>query len=228
MPDNLSILSQPSTPPEPNNPYAPPTVSDLEPGAVLEPTQELEYVGFWRRAGARILDTGVHLALGLVAGVVVGIMTGVVAALRGVPFETLWPQVQPVNWMSWSSGILGSMLYLVVSTAGHGSSLGKLLLGIVVLEETGRPCTGLQAWKREILYFIDALFFGLIAYQQMSKSQYQQRLGDEWADTVVVHRRSAPKRSLRSGLQFAGVFFFAAFADVLVISLPFAIQLART
>ncbi|HKH45446.1 MAG TPA: RDD family protein [Thermoanaerobaculia bacterium] len=120
------------------------------------------------------------------------------------------------------------MLYLVVSTAGHGSSLGKLLLGIVVLEETGRPCSWLQAWKREILYFVDAFFFGLIAYSQMSKSPREQRLGDEWADTVVVHRRSAPHRSLRSGLHFAGVFFFAAFADVLALATPFAIQLART
>ena len=228
MPDNLSILNQPLALPEPNNPYAPPAALDLEPGSAPEPAPELEYVEFGRRAGARILDTGVHLALRLVAGVVVGIMTGVVAAVRGVPFATLWPQVQPAAWMSWSSGIVGSMLYLVISEAGHGSSLGKLLLGIVVLDETGRPCSWLQAWKREILYFVDALFFAMIAYQQMSKSPRQQRLGDDWADTVVAYRRSAPPRSLRSGLHFAGVFFFAMFADVLAMATPFAIQLART
>ncbi|HKH48975.1 MAG TPA: hypothetical protein VKM72_30280 [Thermoanaerobaculia bacterium] len=108
MPDNLSILNQPSALPEPNNPYAPPTALDLEPGEAPEAAVELEYVGFWRRAGARVLDTGVHMALGLVAGMVVGIVAGVIAALRGVPFATLWPQVQPPTWMSWISGILGA------------------------------------------------------------------------------------------------------------------------
>jgi uncharacterized RDD family membrane protein YckC len=225
MADNLSLLNQPA---EENNPYAPPSALELEPEVVSEPAVPLEPVKFGRRVCARLLDVGVHLAMRAVAGVVVGIMTGIIAALRGIPFETLWPQAQPISWISWTSGIVGSMLYQVVASGWHGSSLGKLLLGIVVLDETGRPSTLVQGWKREILYFFDSLFFGLIAAAQMSKSEFQQRYGDDWADTVVVYRRSAPPRSLRSGLQFAGVFILAALADVLVLSLPFAVQLAKT
>jgi uncharacterized RDD family membrane protein YckC len=223
MSDNLSILSQS---PEPENPYAPPTALDLEPSMAQEPAVGLEYVPFWPRVGARLLDTGVHVGLGLVTGGVVGIIAGVFAAIRGIPFATLWPQIQPAPWMSWISGLVGAILYFVIATAGHGSSLGKLLLGIVTLDESGGPCSSVQVFKRELLYYIDSLFFGLIAYQQMKKSPRQQRLGDEWGDTIVVYRRSAPPRSLRSGLQFTGVIFFAMFADVAAMATPFLVQLA--
>jgi len=221
MSDPLSILSQPPEPPESPNPYAPPTALDLEPGAVQEPALPLEPVGFWRRAGARILDLGLHIVLGTVAGVVVGITTVVLATIRGVPFPTLWAQVQPATWMGFLSGMVGSVIYQVIFEGWHGSSLGKLILGLVVLGEDGAPCMPLQAWKRELAYFIDALFFGLIAAGQMSKSPLKQRLGDDWADTVVVTRRSMPRRSRRSGLSFLGVGFLAAAADVGILSLPY-------
>lgn len=225
MSDPLSLFNQPPAPPEPPNPYAPPTALDMEPGAAPEPGVPLEPVGFWPRAFARLLDLGVHMILGLVAGVFVGITVGVIAAARGVPFATLWAGVQPATWMAFLGSLLGSMLYQVILAAGHGSSLGKLLLGIVVIEENGRPCSAVQALKRELAYFVDALFFGLIAASQMSKSPLKQRLGDDWADTVVVRRRSAPRHSLRSGLQFFGVFCLAAAADVVALGLPHLIRI---
>ncbi len=225
MSDPMSILNQPYSPPELPNPYAPPTAPDLAPGAAPEPDKPLEPAGFLIRAGARLLDMGIHLGLGFVTGLIVAITTGIVATIRGIPYETLWANAQPVAWIGWLSGMLGSILYQVIAEGWHGSSSGKILLGLVVLQENGRPCTPLQALMRELAYFIDVLFFGLIAYSQMSKSPLKQRLGDDWADTVVVFRRSAPSHSLRSGLQFVGVLLLAAGADVAILSLPFFLRL---
>ena len=225
MSDPLSLFNQPPSPPEPPNPYAPPTALEMEPGVAPEPGVSLDPVKFWPRAFARILDLGAHMVFGLVTGLFVGITVGVIAAARRVPFPTLWAEVQPAPWMGWVSGVLGSTLYHIIMAAGHGSSLGKLLLGMVVIEENGRPCSAVQALKRELGYFVDALFFGLIAASNMSKSPLQQRHGDEWADTVVVRRQSAPRHSLRSGLQFFGVFVLAAATDSVVLAMPYLFRL---
>jgi len=226
MSDPLSILHQA---PEPNNPYAPPNASLLEaqePPPLPGPAVVLEPFGFWRRAGGRIIDLVVHIVLGLVSGVLVGICAGVLAAVRGVPFQTLQAQMEPAAWVAFVSGILGSTFFQVIMEGWHGSSPGKLLLGMVVLQDDGRPCTMVQAWKRELAYFVDSLFLGAIAASQMSKSPLKKRLGDDWADTVVASRKSAPPGSLRTGAQFVGVGCLAAAADVVTLALPYIVRLS--
>lgn len=209
------------------NPYAPPTASSLEPDAVPRVEVELEPVGFWRRAAARIIDLAFHMMVGLFMGLVVGIVAAVVSGVQGVPFEILYARIEPATWVGWVTGVLGSMVYQVIVEGWHGCSAGKILLGIVVLREDARPCTPYQALVREALYFVDSLLFGAIAASQMSQSPLKQRLGDQKANTVVVYRRSAPPQSLRSGLRFVAVNLLAALADAAVLALPYFFRLSN-
>jgi hypothetical protein len=48
------------------------------------------------------------------------------------------------------------------------------------------PCTLRGAILRNLGYYVDAFFFGMVAYGSMSRSPMQQRLGDKWGRTVVV------------------------------------------
>jgi uncharacterized RDD family membrane protein YckC len=209
------------------NPYAPPVSQNAVQNSApsLPPDLPLETVRFWRRASARLLDIGVHMVIGLFAGIAIGIVVVLIAKFRGVPFQTLNAQIQPAFWIAFLASLAGGILFMTITEGWHGCSPGKLLLGIVVLQEAGRPCTPRQALHRNLAYLIDALFFGAVAAVNMSESPLNQRLGDKWAGTVVVYRRSAPPRSLRSGLRFVTVGLLASLASTAVVALPYLLRL---
>ena len=82
--------------------------------------------------------------------------------------------------------------YHVTSEWIGGATFGKLVLGLRVRNtELGR-CTLGGAIIRTLGYFVDALFFGLVAYLVMQESPRKQRLGDQWGKTVVVEATSLP------------------------------------
>jgi hypothetical protein len=45
---------------------------------------------------------------------------------------------------------------------------------------------------RELGFFVDSLFFGVVGYAAMSANEEHKRQGDRWADTIV---REIPKGS---------------------------------
>src|SRR5258708_37280109 len=81
----------------------------------------------------------------------------------------------------------------------------------------GSPCGFGPAVIRNLAYFIDALFFGLIGYMAMQKSPQQQRYGDQWAHTLVAKRALIPPQSLRDGGRFAVPLLLAIAVDILVL-----------
>jgi hypothetical protein len=95
----------------------------------------------------------------------------------------------------------------------HGSTLGKLVLSMVVVQEDGSLCRLKGAVVRSMGYLLDALFSGLVGYSAMQKTSLEQRHGDEWAHTVVCKCSNAPPGSLRGGGRFVMAWFFAIMAD---------------
>lgn len=124
---------------------------------------------FWARVGAVIVDA-----------VLVGIVAGSVAGLFAAA---------PVRSASISSG-LGAVLtfaYFTYMEATYGQTLGKKLLGIVVVTTDGGACETGDAVVRNLLRFVDALPFAyLLGGIVLLVSDDDQRLGDLAADTVVA------------------------------------------
>jgi uncharacterized RDD family membrane protein YckC len=88
--------------------------------------------------------------------------------------------------------LLGMTLYHTFAESVAGATLGKRLLGLEVVSIDLQPATLWQGWKRNVGFFIDSLFFGLIGWTQMDRSAIRQRLGDRWGKTRVIRRRSLP------------------------------------
>jgi len=84
---------------------------------------------------------------------------------------------------------------------------------MVVVQEDGTPCRFRSAIIRELAYFLDSLFFGLIAYFEMQKSMKEQRYGDEWAGTVVCKRSAVSPERLRGGGRFVLGLMLGIMAD---------------
>jgi hypothetical protein len=78
---------------------------------------------------------------------------------------------------------------------------------------------------RELGYFVDALFFGLVGYMEMTPPQ-EQRFGDEWAHTMVCKRSAVAPDTLRNAERFAAAFFFALAVDAAFIMTGMLLRIA--
>jgi uncharacterized RDD family membrane protein YckC len=166
------------------------------------PPQPEETVGFGPRAWARIIDLFVGQAAGLAGGVMAGVVLVVLEA-TGVG-RAGWAQRLDHGFaFNFSSGFASSVAGAALTTWACGASAGKWLLGLRVVRSSGeRPGLG-SGLVRELAYFIDAMFFGLIAKGQMDGSPHRQRLGDQWAKTMVVRAQTLPGGIAPSMLKLA-------------------------
>lgn len=139
---------------------------------------QVQYVGVGRRFVAVLVDS-----------ILLGIVFGVIGALFG--------QFQ-VSGGSVSVSLTGVpavltfvifFLYFIVLEAALGATLGKLLLGIRVVNVDGSRISWGASILRNILRIIDALPFAYILGAILIwTSPRKQRLGDRAARTVVVRR----------------------------------------
>ena len=180
---------------------------------------QLEGVGFWPRAGARALDLLVHFIATYSAGFAFGIFIGIAAVLahgteNAAPYvQAAVGKLQGATLLPFMAGLVGATVYEIVCEAGHGSTLGKMLLGMTVVREDGGFCGLKAATVRSLGYYVDALFFGVVGYYAMQGNMSQQRHGDRWAKTVVCKRSSLRPDQVRSGVRFAAMFALAMIAD---------------
>jgi uncharacterized RDD family membrane protein YckC len=100
------------------------------------------------------------------------------------------------------ASVFGSFAYQTICTSVHGSTLGKRLLSLQVLQDDGSPCRLLSAVIRELGYFVDAILFGLIGYLAIRGSSQHKRNGDEWAHTIVCKYANVPQGSRQGAGRF--------------------------
>jgi len=124
------------------------------------------YAPVWKRAVAVIVDV-----------VLVGIISGaIIAAVLGA--DT-------------TSSLLGLVVFLAyyigLEATNEGQTVGKLLLGIRAVKDTGEPLDGNAAAVRNILRIVDVLpAFYIVGLILIVVNDEQQRLGDMLGDTHVV------------------------------------------
>lgn len=172
----------------------------------------LQGVGFWPRALARIIDLLVHYAAAFAAGFLFTLM--VIIAAGGHVTRLTFLKLDHLTVTSFILSLVGSIAYHTICEGWHGSSLGKLMLSLVVVQENGSPCRFGSALIRSVGYLVDSLFFGVVGYTAMDRTVQEQRYGDSWAHTVVCKRADAPAASLRTGGRFVAALFIALLVDM--------------
>jgi len=141
----------------------------------------LETAGLGSRFVAQLIDgaalSGIVIAVGL-ASVALGVLTRN-ALLATLVFVLL--------------GLVAGWAYLIVPEAlWAGKSLGKLALGLRVVDAQGGPITAGQAIVRNLLRIVDFLpVYYAVGAIAIFVSSRNQRLGDMVAGTVVVRDRAA-------------------------------------
>lgn len=175
-----------------------------------------EYAPLGHRAAARLVDVVLHYAVAMYTALWMAFATAFVG-------PGLLQKFAESKLFAIGFGILGSILYQTCMEGVHGSSLGKRIFGITVLDAEGGPCTLRQAWKRSLAFLVDGLFVGLIGYLNAKGCPRRQRVGDDWADTVVVRTRSVPAPLRRSGRELFAAAVGGFACDSIVLTLGYVL-----
>jgi uncharacterized RDD family membrane protein YckC len=168
-------------------------------------------VSFGPRVGARVIDYVLHYCVTYAAGFLFSLL--VVAASGGHLPLWVMARFRHPGLFGFLPGLLGLVVYNVICLSLHGSTLGKRLISSVVVQESGIRCRMMPAVIRELAYFVDSFFFGLVGYSAMQGSYQEQRYGDKWARTVVTKRANVTPEQLRGDGRFVVVLMLAVMTD---------------
>lgn len=185
----------------------------------------LEPAGFWIRAAARLIDLVVIYALAYVTSYTVVRLILIVARSTGQPLQPVAARLLAPSPLPFVMALLAAFAFYIAAESIHGSTPGKMILGLMVLSERGGFCGLGAALGREAAYFVDSLFFGVPAYLSMKASPVRQRLGDKWAHTIVVRRRSLQPPQRRGTGRFAAATAAACLSYAVLSALAYLLRL---
>ncbi len=94
--------------------------------------------------------------------------------------------------VDWPWLVLITFLYFFLQEGAFGTTLGKAIFGLRVVDLNGGRLTWRAALIRNMLLFVDAVFTSLVAAISMATSPNRQRVGDRFAHTLVVSAETAP------------------------------------
>ncbi|EFH87750.1 RDD family protein [Ktedonobacter racemifer] len=113
--------------------------------------------------------------------------------VTGGTIPTNYTAIYTVDW-PWY--ILLVFAYFFILEARFSSTIGKRLLGLHIVDRSGKPITLCAALLRNLLRFLDALpCFYLLGGIIMFLLPQHQRIGDLAAQTLVVRYVPAPART---------------------------------
>lgn len=137
--------------------------------------------GLFRRGAARVIDCVLVMLVSTPVAVIVGYTLG---AFKEKP--TQFPSHFFFLILAWVA--LNAVLYLglVIQLGLKGWTPGRYWLGVRVLGFDLKPCGVGRSLLRGLLVMVDGQLLWLPGILMASLTQYQQRLGDLVADTVVV------------------------------------------
>lgn len=137
-----------------------------------------EYAGFWRRAGALVIDTVICM---VVAGVI-GFVLGATGAIKENSSEAL------VNVLAF----FGQWIYFaVMESSSRQATLGKMALGIKVVDLHGDRISFARATGRYWGKIASGVLLG-IGYLMAAFTKNRQALHDMMASCLVVTKETTP------------------------------------
>jgi uncharacterized RDD family membrane protein YckC len=151
-----------------------PDVTPIPPRAVRPPL-----AGVGRRCVAAVIDMVFLFALGFALGRLfdqeaIAEAGQISFSLSGLP-AAIW--------------LAALFVYPIVTESAIGATLGKLLVGLRVVTEDGRPVGLGASVVRNLLRIVDFLpFFYIAGLAFMAGSDLRQRFGDRAAHTLVITR----------------------------------------
>ena len=142
------------------------------------------YAGFWKRAVAYLLDWIVLYILFFIAAFALGPTLG---SVWEADSYSRYDFGQPKPWLILSQLLIPWLYYALMESSAKQATLGKMALGIRVVDLAGRRVSFLRATGRFFGQFVSSLFFG-IGYLMAGFTRRKQALHDIMAGCLVVNK----------------------------------------
>ncbi|MCK4627013.1 MAG: RDD family protein [Phycisphaerae bacterium] len=144
------------------------------------------YAGFWLRFVAMIIDQLILLVAGAAGGFVIGLIIGFTMATGGADLVEIQGIAELIGNIF---GILIAWLYYAgMESSRKMATLGKMALGLIVTDMSGRRISFGRATGRHFGKIISALLL-CIGYFMAGFTQRKQALHDIMASCLVLRRK---------------------------------------
>lgn len=153
------------------------------------PAAQIKYAGFWIRWVANIID-GFILGIPLAVIIIFFIFFALTKSTRSGYEDTTG-----INLIVRLVGFVVSWLYFILMTKKYGATLGKRILGLVVISDKSENLSWGQVILRETIGKIVSAVILYIGYIMAGFTQKKQALHDMIASTVVVYKDPEKKSS---------------------------------
>ena len=130
--------------------------------------------------------------------VVAALFDAVIGAVIWYPFFHFWGYYYEAEKQYQVKGLPALAMffaiaaYWILSEWIFGATIGKLICDLRVVSVTGKRCSFGQSVKRNLLRIVDFFPFYLTGFIAAKLSPLRQRLGDQWAKTIVVKKDRRP------------------------------------
>ena len=144
----------------------------------------MAYAGFWRRFVAMIIDS---IILGIVSGVMTALVGAPMMLGESDPAEGM-EQALHIQVIIWIISLPIIWLYFaLLESSSSRATLGKMALGIVVVDLEGNPLSFARASGRHWGKWVSTLII-LIGYIMAAFTERKQALHDIMAGCLVVRK----------------------------------------
>ena len=155
--------------------------SDVAPGEIAQAEEGFDkkgYAGFWKRAIASLVD-----------GIVMSVVTYISDALTGLFFLMFGlTDTTFANTVTFIIGLFAAWLYYaLLESSSVQATLGKLLLGIKVVDLKGRPISFARATGRLYGKYLSFMILG-IGILMVAFTKKKQGLHDIIAGCLVINK----------------------------------------
>lgn len=164
--------------------------------APAEQWSEPRYAGFWIRLGAYLIDmvvlAAVFVPLGIILFAAGASSDDLLVPVDGSPRTDLSGETESlvVHPGLILSAALVSLLYFTLMESGKGQgTLGKLMLGLKVVDTHGRRISFGRAVGRQFSALLSSILY--IGYIMIGLDRHKRALHDRIAETYVVYRKPA-------------------------------------
>jgi uncharacterized RDD family membrane protein YckC len=157
--------------------------------------QTMSYAGFWKRFVAIIIDSILVSVVETILLIPILAMSGI-TIFRAITFDESPSEIVGMV-MALLAAYLGWMLMTVVvswlyfalmESSGRGATVGKLALGIRVVDMSGNRISFGRATARYFAKILSALIF-MIGYLMAAFTDRKQALHDTIAGCLVINER---------------------------------------
>jgi uncharacterized RDD family membrane protein YckC len=130
--------------------------------------------------------------------VVAALFDAIVGAIIWYPFFHFWGYYNEAERQYQVTGLpalamfFATAAYWILTEWFFGATAGKLVCDLRVVSLTGKKCSFAQSAKRNLLRVVDFFPFYLTGFIAAKLSPLRQRLGDQWAKTIVIKKDRKP------------------------------------